>query len=129
MVDRNLQVSYLVVDEMHNDHPELVRDQYWDAISPIKLPYRISNDPNYANVRQEEHPLYSTAKILPRDEVKINTQQSLCIYYVFNNFKLYSCSNRSIPSADRFLWFLIHVRMKYWYVVNWTCILDTVFSI
>lgn len=32
MVDRNLQMSYLIVDEMHNDHPELLKDQYWDEI-------------------------------------------------------------------------------------------------
>lgn len=37
MVDRNLQMSYLIVDEMHNDHPELLKDQYWNEI-PNKLP-------------------------------------------------------------------------------------------
>ncbi|XP_046390989.1 bestrophin-4-like isoform X2 [Ischnura elegans] len=39
MVDRNLQVSYLIVDEMHYQHPELVKDQYWDQIFPSELPY------------------------------------------------------------------------------------------
>jgi hypothetical protein len=37
MIDRNLQMSYIVVDEMHNEHPELLKDQYWDGI-PQKLP-------------------------------------------------------------------------------------------
>lgn len=37
IIDRNLQMSYLIVDEMHNDHPELLKDQYWNEI-PTKLP-------------------------------------------------------------------------------------------
>ena len=38
MIDRNLQVSYLTVDEMHAEHPEMVRDQFWDDLYP-ELPY------------------------------------------------------------------------------------------
>lgn len=30
MIDRNLVTSYLIVDEMHKDHPELLKDQYWN---------------------------------------------------------------------------------------------------
>lgn len=30
-------MSYLIVDEMHNDHPELLKDQYWDEL-PKNLP-------------------------------------------------------------------------------------------
>lgn len=37
MIDKNLQMSYLIVDEMHNDHPELLKDQYWSEI-PESLP-------------------------------------------------------------------------------------------
>ena len=33
------QVSYMIVDEMHSHHPELIRDQYWDEIFPEALPY------------------------------------------------------------------------------------------
>ncbi|ALC44679.1 Best3 [Drosophila busckii] len=39
LIDRNLQVCYLIVDEMHNEHPELVKDQYWDDVFPQELPY------------------------------------------------------------------------------------------
>ncbi|EDW26215.1 GL25692 [Drosophila persimilis] len=39
MIDRNLTVSYLIVDEMHQEHPELVKDQYWDEVFPNELPY------------------------------------------------------------------------------------------
>lgn len=58
MIDRNLQVSYLIVDEMHHDHPELIKDQYWDDIFPNELPYTIATERF-----REEHPEPSTAKI------------------------------------------------------------------
>lgn len=56
MIERNLQVSYLIVDEMHQAHPELVKDQYWDEVFPQQLPYTQSN-------ARESHPLPSTANI------------------------------------------------------------------
>ena len=31
-------MSYLIVDEMHAEHPEMVRDQFWDDLYP-ELPY------------------------------------------------------------------------------------------
>jgi len=41
-LDRNLLVSYWIVDEMHNKHPKLVKDMYWDEAEPI-LPYTKSS--------------------------------------------------------------------------------------
>ena len=32
------KVSYLVVDEMHQEHPELIKDAYWDDVD-FELPY------------------------------------------------------------------------------------------
>ncbi|XP_058790502.1 bestrophin-4 [Phymastichus coffea] len=58
IVDRNLQVSYLIVDEMHHEHPELLRDQYWDEVFPTELPYTAAAEPF-----REEHPEPSTAGI------------------------------------------------------------------
>ncbi|XP_043283504.1 bestrophin-4 [Venturia canescens] len=58
IVDRNLQVSYLIVDEMHHEHPELIRDQYWDEVFPVELPYTAAAQPF-----REEHPQPSTAGI------------------------------------------------------------------
>ncbi|XP_061395808.1 bestrophin-2-like [Musca vetustissima] len=47
LIDRNLQVSYLIVDEMHNEHPELLKDQYWQR---------------FYQAHSEDPPLHSTAK-------------------------------------------------------------------
>jgi Bestrophin, RFP-TM, chloride channel len=43
MIDKNLSASYLIVDEMHQNYPELLKDQYWDQ-NPIKLPDLARND-------------------------------------------------------------------------------------
>jgi len=39
LIDRNLQVSYLIVDEMHEEHPKLIQDKFWDEGVPRDLPY------------------------------------------------------------------------------------------
>ncbi|XP_063530473.1 uncharacterized protein LOC134741571 isoform X5 [Cydia strobilella] len=52
------QVSYMIVDEMHHEHPELIKDQYWDEVFPSELPYTLATE----NVR-EEHPEPSTARV------------------------------------------------------------------
>jgi len=38
LIDTNLQQAYMIVDGMHEEHPELLRDQYWDTLD-IELPY------------------------------------------------------------------------------------------
>lgn len=58
MIDRNLQVSYLIVDEMHHDHPELLKDQYWDSVLTTELPYTVASMNN-----REDPPAPSTANI------------------------------------------------------------------
>ncbi|RVE45968.1 hypothetical protein evm_009371 [Chilo suppressalis] len=57
LIDRNLQVSYMIVDDMHHEHPELIRDQYWDEV-PSELPYTIATEKD-----REEHPEPSTARV------------------------------------------------------------------
>lgn len=47
---------------MHHDHPELVRDQYWDEVFPQELPYTLAAEPF-----REQHPLPSTANIAVKD--------------------------------------------------------------
>ena len=41
MIDRNLQVSYLIVDDMHSYHPDLIKDQFWDEQFP-EMPYTVA---------------------------------------------------------------------------------------
>ena len=51
-------MSYLIVDEMHHEHPELIKDQYWDEVFPAELPYT-----DTAEQFREQHPEPSTANI------------------------------------------------------------------
>lgn len=29
---------------MHNEHPELLKDQYWDQVVPVELPYTVASE-------------------------------------------------------------------------------------
>ncbi|XP_018016214.1 bestrophin-3, partial [Hyalella azteca] len=49
MVDKNLQTSYLIVDEMHEDHPELIKDMYFEEVVPAALPYTVASEQYRAN--------------------------------------------------------------------------------
>ncbi|XP_055378516.1 bestrophin-4 isoform X2 [Condylostylus longicornis] len=71
IVDRNLQVSYMIVDEMHHEHPELIKDQYWDQIFPNELPYTVASERF-----REEHPEPSTAKIEVPKQAAMATNMS-----------------------------------------------------
>lgn len=34
----------MIVDEMHEEHPELLKDQYWDEVVPKDLPYTVASE-------------------------------------------------------------------------------------
>jgi len=46
------------VDEMHHEHPELLKDQYWDTVLPQELPHTVASE-QY----REEAPTHSTANV------------------------------------------------------------------
>lgn len=29
MIDGNLKMAYLIVDDMHNEHPDILKDKFW----------------------------------------------------------------------------------------------------
>nr|CAD7586578.1 unnamed protein product [Timema genevievae] len=38
------RAAYMIVDEMHEEHPELLKDQYWDEVVPKDLPYTVASE-------------------------------------------------------------------------------------
>lgn len=62
----------MVVDEMHEEHPELLRDQYWEQVVPAELPYNVA-----AGQFRRKEPQGSTAsmKIKSRETIYDNMPQ------------------------------------------------------
>ncbi|XP_018567850.1 uncharacterized protein LOC108908309 isoform X2 [Anoplophora glabripennis] len=50
LIDRHIKAGYMIVDEMHEEHPELLKDQYWDDVVPKELPYTVASE----HYRREE---------------------------------------------------------------------------
>ncbi|XP_048525012.1 uncharacterized protein LOC109544878 isoform X3 [Dendroctonus ponderosae] len=50
LIDRHIKAAYIIVDEMHEEHPELLKDQYWDDVVPKDIPYTIGSE----HYRKEE---------------------------------------------------------------------------
>ncbi|XP_073835880.1 bestrophin-4-like [Musca autumnalis] len=83
LIDRNLQVSYLIVDEMHNEHPELVKDQYWQS---------------FFQAQTEDHPLHSTAKMDENGSCK--SLLNIPIVDSITHFFFKRGSKRTSPDTD-----------------------------
>ncbi len=45
MVDRNLQVAYMMVDELGQFPPPAERDAHWEVVVPEELPYTVAAAP------------------------------------------------------------------------------------
>ncbi|CAG0884727.1 unnamed protein product [Cyprideis torosa] len=44
IIDRDVQVSYLIGDELHGSHPDLVHDAYWYEGVPQELPHTVASE-------------------------------------------------------------------------------------
>ncbi|KAK9875904.1 hypothetical protein WA026_009690 [Henosepilachna vigintioctopunctata] len=59
MVDRHMQIVYLLVDKIPQKLPKLTRDLYWNTETQISLPYTKASE-NYMS----EYPVSSTNKVV-----------------------------------------------------------------
>lgn len=50
LIDRHIKAGYMIVDEMHEEHPELLKDQFWEEVVPKELPYTVASE----HYRKEE---------------------------------------------------------------------------
>lgn len=55
MIDRHLQVCYLLVDKIHQEHPQLVKDIHWTETAPNSLPFTVAS-----KEYMQEYPFPST---------------------------------------------------------------------
>lgn len=59
----------MIVDEMHEEHPELLKDQYWEEVVPQELPYTVASE-HYR--RSEPKGSAETYKVKPSDAMYAN---------------------------------------------------------
>lgn len=59
----------MIVDEMHEEHPELLKDQFWDDVVPKELPYTVASE-HYR--REEPKGSAEQYKVKPSDGLYAN---------------------------------------------------------
>ncbi|KAL4717580.1 hypothetical protein ACJJTC_000729 [Scirpophaga incertulas] len=71
LIDRHIKAAYMIVDEMHEEHPELLKDQYWEEVVPKDLPYTVASE----HYRRHEPPCSADRyKVKAEDAVYANVQ-------------------------------------------------------
>ncbi|CAH4038516.1 bestrophin-4 [Pieris brassicae] len=69
LIDRHIKAAYMIVDEMHEEHPELLKDQYWEEVVPKDLPYTVASE----HYRRHEPPCSADHyKVKAEDSVYAN---------------------------------------------------------
>ncbi|XP_060520945.1 bestrophin-4 isoform X2 [Cylas formicarius] len=69
LIDRHIKAAYIIVDEMHEEHPELLKDQYWDDVVPKEIPYTVASE-HYR--KEEPKGSADTYKVKPVEAVYAN---------------------------------------------------------
>ncbi|XP_039763402.1 bestrophin-4 isoform X2 [Pararge aegeria] len=73
LIDRHIKAAYMIVDEMHEEHPELLKDQYWEEVVPKDLPYTVASE-HYR--RHEPSCSADHYKVKTEDAVYANVQST-----------------------------------------------------
>lgn len=78
LIDRHIKAAYMIVDEMHDEHPELLRDQYWEEVVPKDLPYTVASE-HYR--REEPKGSAETYKIKQSDAMYANLMPPISVQH------------------------------------------------
>lgn len=77
----------MIVDEMHEEHPELLKDQYWEEVVPKDLPYTVASEHYRRDEPKGSAEMYKVkeadavyANIMPGKRGDISNVW-LCLYY------------------------------------------------
>jgi hypothetical protein len=63
MIDKNLQMAYLIVDDMHSEHPTILRDVYWEEM-PTELPDKGRNSTDVKEAKDSKRNVSLVVQIL-----------------------------------------------------------------
>lgn len=118
------QVSYLIVDEMHHEHPELLKDQYWDDVFPTELPYTVAAEPF-----REKAPEASTANIAVSAaqgeltepfSLKVDSDLDKLVKYIISSHRLFPIALLAIAAQNCFANGLQSVNIEFkQYTLKW----------
>lgn len=75
LVDRNVQMSYTMVDKIQNTLPPLQKDKYWDRVAPSSLPYT-SATKKY----MKEFPVQSTRNVIVKNREMFEVVSFVYLY-------------------------------------------------
>lgn len=84
LVDRNVQMCFIIVDRVHNNLPPLKKDMYWGKIAPASLPYTAA-----AKKFMMEYPQPSTRNIVIKE--KDRKLQDVSSYFEIKIIQILMC--------------------------------------
>jgi len=79
LIDRNVTISYMLVDDIGESYPDLVKDLWWDEVFPTELPYTAASKKYKVDVYEGSASLQGIplegdqTLFLPPDKIKAET--------------------------------------------------------